>query len=108
MSKVIISDTSCLIALDRINQLDILNKLFSTVVTTPEVAAEFGRNLPIWIEIIPVTNQQKKRELELIIDKGEASAITLATEIPQATLIIDEKLGRRIATGNEATNNRNT
>ena len=42
MHKAIISDTSCLILLDKIGELEILNKLFGTIITTTEVASEFG------------------------------------------------------------------
>ena len=51
MHKTIISDTSCLILLDKIGELDILNKLFGTIITTSEVAEEFGQTLPAWIEL---------------------------------------------------------
>jgi predicted nucleic acid-binding protein len=43
MHKTIISDTSCLILLDKIGELDILNKLFGAITTTNEVAEEFGQ-----------------------------------------------------------------
>ena len=51
MHKAIISDTSCLILLDKIGELEILNKLFGKIITTSEVANEFGQPLPNWIEI---------------------------------------------------------
>ena len=51
MHKAIISDTSCLILLDKIGELKILNKLFGIIITTPEVAIEFGQPLPSWVEI---------------------------------------------------------
>ncbi len=34
MHKAIISDTSCLILLDKIGELEILNKLFGKIITT--------------------------------------------------------------------------
>ena len=33
----------------------------------------------------------------VLVDIGEASSIALALEIPQATLVIDERKGRKIA-----------
>ena len=54
MSVLIISDTSCLIALDRINRLDLLRGLFQRIVTTQEVKEEFGKELPEWIRVIEV------------------------------------------------------
>jgi len=50
MHKTIISDTSCLILLDKIGELEILNKLFGTITTTAEVAEEFGQQLPAWLK----------------------------------------------------------
>lgn len=96
-SKIIISDTSCLIALSRINKLEILQKLFTTIITTPEVKAEFGAPLPAWVTISEVKDLDRKLELETLLDKGEASSIALALEVPQSILIIDEKKGRKIA-----------
>lgn len=97
MSKVIISDASCLIALDRINKLEILAKIFGTIVTTPEVQSEFGNTLPGWISIIEAKDQVRKNDLNKLVDLGEASAISLAIESVGATLIIDEKKGRELA-----------
>ena len=51
MHKPIISDTSCLILLEKIGELELLQKLFGVIVTTQEVADEFGLSLPSWIEI---------------------------------------------------------
>jgi uncharacterized protein len=97
MSKVVISDTSCFIAFDRINQIELLHKIFDSVLTTPNVLIEFGKNLPPWVIIKDPTNQSKLIELERILDKGEASAIALALEINSSLIIIDEKKGRKIA-----------
>jgi predicted nucleic acid-binding protein len=97
MNKVIISDASCLIALDEIGQIEILKSVFSQIVTTQEVSAEFGKELPTWISIKTLQNSAKRNELELVLDAGEASAIALALENPkQSILIIDEKKGERL------------
>lgn len=96
-NSVIISDTSCLIALDRIGQLEILHKLFSTITTTFDVQKEFEKPLPNWISIKQVENKERIRELEQTLDTGEASAISLALETAHSILIIDEKRGRSVA-----------
>ena len=96
-SDVVISDASCLIALERIRAMPILLQLFGKVIVTDEVAAEYGHELPEWIEIRTVTNRQMQHELELMLDPGEASAITLALETPNSVLIIDEYKGRKAA-----------
>ncbi len=96
-NKVIISGTSCLIALEGIEPLHLLHQLFSSIHTTQKVAEEFGKPLPEWLIILPVRNKVKQEELERIIDLGEATAITLALETESCLLIIHEKKGRRLA-----------
>jgi predicted nucleic acid-binding protein len=44
-----------------------------------------------------VKDKIKQSEIEEKLDKGEASSIALALEIPNSTLIIDEVKGRNIA-----------
>ena len=97
MHKAIISDTSCLILLDKIGELEILNKLFGTVITTPEVANEFGQPLPSWVEIQQPSDKNYQSIIEASVDKGEASAIALAIELDDCLLIIDDLKGRRFA-----------
>jgi predicted nucleic acid-binding protein len=97
MDRIIISDTSCLIALSKINQLEILRNLYSQIIITKEVFTEFGASIPDWILIFEVKNVQQQAELEKRIDKGEASSIALALELENTTLIIDEIKGRKIA-----------
>ncbi|WP_157543989.1 hypothetical protein [Mucilaginibacter paludis] len=41
-STVVITDTSCLIILEKIALLPVLHQLFDVVLTTPEIAAEYG------------------------------------------------------------------
>lgn len=97
MPKVIISDTSCFIALHKIGELDILQKLYGKVFTTPEVANEFGKKLPLWILIRSAKNKSRQQILELQLDKGESSAIALAMEITDSTIILDDYKARKIA-----------
>lgn len=97
MNTVIISDTSCLIALDRINKLEILNQLFAVIITTPDVQSEFKKELPAWIHLQNVKDIDKFNELKNLVDLGEASAIALAIETDSSVLIIDEKKGRQVA-----------
>jgi len=51
MQATIISDTSCLILLEKIGELYLLQKLFGKIITTQIVADEFGSRLPEWISI---------------------------------------------------------
>ena len=97
MNKAVISDTSCLIALAKIDKLNLLRELYQEILITKEVNQEFGGSLPDWILIKEVSNKQKQIELEKQLDLGEASSIALALELENSTLIIDETKGRKIA-----------
>lgn len=97
MHKTIISDTSCLILLEKIGELDILHKLFGTIITTAEVAEEFGQQLPFWFELRQPANKNYQSIIEVSVDKGEASAIALAIELDNCLLIIDDLKGRKLA-----------
>lgn len=78
MPKVIISDTSCLIILTRIGELDLLRQLYKTVTITQEILFEYGEQLPLWFEVQKARDHYRQQLLEMQIDKGEASAIALA------------------------------
>jgi len=103
MRKVVISDTSCLIILEKIGELNLLHKLYENVITTPQIAEEFGTELPFWIEIKEVSDKQKIKILETNLDKGEASAIALALEYENSLLILDDQKARKLATQLELT-----
>lgn len=97
MHKVIISDTSCFIVLTNIGELDLLQKVYEHVVTTIEVVTEFGEILPDWVRIERVNDRYRQQLLEMQVDKGEASAIALALEIPGCTIILDDYHARKVA-----------
>lgn len=97
MHKTIISDTSCLIILDKIGELEILNKLFGIITTTAAVANEYGKQLPSWFEIREPSDRNYISIIEASVDKGEASAIALAVELDNCLLIIDDLKGRKLA-----------
>jgi len=94
---LIISDASPLIALADIGELDLLRQLYERVVITDIVRGEVKAELPDWIEISTAYNQKQLQILKLELDAGEASAIALALENPQARVIIDENKGRSVA-----------
>jgi predicted nucleic acid-binding protein len=98
MHKIIISDTSCFIILTNIGELSLLQKIYSKITTTVEIANEFGEPLPEWVEILSVKSKDTQRLLELQIDKGESSAIALALEISDSLLILDYIKARKVAT----------
>lgn len=96
MSKSpIITDSGCLIALERIEHLDILSALFTEVWIPPAVAREFNRSLS-WLKVVIPKDQGMITALKLSVDDGEAEAITLAYEL-QSILIVDDLQARKIA-----------
>jgi predicted nucleic acid-binding protein len=96
MPKVI-TDTSCLIVLSNVGQLNILRELYKTILITPEVAAEFAEGLPEWVHITQGADPLKIRMLLSELELGEASTIALTVETPEALIILDDKKARRIA-----------
>lgn len=97
MPKVIISDTSCLILLTNIGELDLLKKVYGRVITTMDIAIEYGEIIPDWIEVREVKDKHKQLLLEMQIDRGESSAIALALETSKSTIILDDYKARKIA-----------
>ncbi len=97
MPKAIISDTSCFIILTNIGELELLHKVYGQILTTPEIVAEFGEQLPEWVEIAEVKDKYRQTILELHIDRGESSAIALALETPNSVVILDDYKARKIA-----------
>ena len=95
--KIIIADSSCLIALSNIGELQILQQVYQQITITPEIENEFGEAILDWIIIVEVTDRKKIEILELELDKGESSAIALAIEKENSLLVIDEKKGRNVA-----------
>ncbi len=97
MPNIIISDTSCLIILNKIGQLELLSQLYEKITITPEISSEYGNLLPGWIEIQQVKDPKWQELLELLIDKGEASAIALALETKADLIILDDWKARKVA-----------
>ena len=97
MPKTVIADSSCLIILSKIGELNVLRWLYQTIYITPEIATEFGEDLPPWIFVETVQNQHHQRILLTKLDRGEATAIALALEKKEALIILDDLKGRKIA-----------
>lgn len=87
----------CLIVLTKIDAISLLKTVFETVMTTPEIAAEVGFELPRWIRVSSPIDDSPVRTMPSSIDKGEATAIALALEIEGATLILDDLTARNFA-----------
>lgn len=79
MQKIIICDTSCLILLQKINELEILHLHFGKILTTIEVSIEFGEVLPDWISTQQPSTVNYNLLFETKLGRGESSAIALAS-----------------------------
>jgi predicted nucleic acid-binding protein len=98
MPKVIISDTSTLVLFHKIEAFNLLKDVYQELLTTPEIADEFGEKLPDWIKIQSVSDKKYQDFLETQVDHGEASAIALATEFDDVLLLLDDLKARKLAT----------
>ena len=94
----IISNTSCLIILDNIDRLDILQKLYQHIYLTEEVAQEYGKPLENWMTVILVNDKNYLRILNTSVDLGEASTIALSIQMTDDNvMILDDLKARKLA-----------
>lgn len=108
---MIVSDASPLIYLSKINQLELLKKLFGNVFIPGEVYQEvvirgkidshsdaiiIERAVGKWINIVKINDTQKLANFEEL-DKGEMETIILALNKKANLVLIDEACGREIA-----------
>lgn len=103
-----VPDSSVLISLSQIGQLNLLKEMFSSIVIPEEVYNEVvnrGGNrkgaLEVkkagWIKVLRVDNVQMVKALAENLDLGEAEAIALALEIGADFVLLDEKDARKRA-----------
>lgn len=95
MKEPIVADSTCLIALERIDALEILPALFEPILIPPEVDCEFGVACP-WLRVETPVNQALLNSLKLLIDDGEAAAIALASQ-QGSRIILDDRQARTVA-----------
>ena len=97
MPEPIIIDTSSLIALERINLLQILCKIYKEVVIPESVIKEFGNLSLSCLSIRKVeSNLLKLLITDLNLGKGEADVIALASQTG-LRIIIDDLKARKVA-----------
>ncbi|MBD2484318.1 DUF3368 domain-containing protein [Planktothrix sp. FACHB-1365] len=104
-----VSNSSVLIALSSIGQLELLNQRFSDGVFIPQAVwkevVETGSGRPganqvanaSWLTICPVNNLNLVSLLRLELDEGESEAIALSLEQPNSAILLDEKNARGVA-----------
>lgn len=105
---IIVSDTTPLSELAKVEQLHLLHELFGLVIIPQEVYAELttgnhpaAQLVPIldWLEIRSLADNQQSKvfQLDFNLDLGESAAIALAEELNADQLLIDERAARRVA-----------
>ncbi len=100
---IAVSNTSPLILLEKTGHLGVLGKLFEQVVIPPEVDKEWLRPgkylVPDWLSVRNLSDSAVSyaESLCLKMDKGEAEAIALFSEIKADYLLLDDLKGRKYA-----------
>jgi predicted nucleic acid-binding protein len=98
---LVVSNSSPLIALVRIQRLDLVPAILESVLIPPAVAREIHPSIPIipgWLQI-----QEAPTTLPSVLGSsgrlgnGEQEAIALAVELGARAILIDERAGRRVA-----------
>lgn len=108
MPEIVISNTTPLITLMGLGDLDILRKLYGRIVVPNAVFEEIesGKSKvayqPLrafdWIEIRSVLQTKEVTRLLDTLDRGEAEVIVLAKELNAHRVLLDEKAARQVAT----------
>jgi uncharacterized protein len=91
-----VTDSTCLIGLERIQRLNILPQVFSPVIIPPAVQAEVGISAS-WITVQAPQSIMTVAALKTQLDDGEAEAIALALELDDVFIILDDLSARRVA-----------
>ena len=105
---IVVSNTSPIINLACIGQLDILRQLYGSIAIPESVYHEIAvtgsgaagsREVQAlgWIETKKTTNRLQVAALQIELDKGEAESIVLALELNAELLLLDERRGRTVA-----------
>lgn len=106
---IAVSNSSVLIALSSIGQLELIHQRFPDGVIIPQAvwkevvetgAGRVGAEQVAkasWLTISSVSNMNLLSLLRLELDEGESEAIALFIEQPNQAILLDEKNARRVA-----------
>jgi predicted nucleic acid-binding protein len=97
---VVVSNSSPLIALARIQRLDLLPTIFQSILIPPAVAREIAPSisiLPIWLRIQAPTSTPSASLQRRRLGDGEWEALALAIELNADWIILDDLAARRSA-----------
>lgn len=112
MSKIVVADSTCLIALCKMGKIKLLELLFKKIYIPKAVYEEVvikGNGRPgseeiktsNWIIMQPVKDSFAVKALRLQLGAGESEAIVLAKEISADFIILDDWRARQAALGLE-------
>ena len=80
-----VTNSTCLIGLERIERLDILPQVFFSITIPTAVSTEVGFEAD-WLTVRSVQNLALVATLKTQVDEGEAQAIALAMELGDAII----------------------
>lgn len=103
-ARLVVVNTTPIIALSLIGELDLLRRLYGQVLAPPSVEAEVragGRGRSgrselqeaSWLRIVSLQDP-RRADLLADLDRGEAEVIALAQELNADLVVIDERLAR--------------
>jgi uncharacterized protein len=95
MKEPAIVDSTCFIAFDLIDHLNLLPSLFDPVIIPPAVAREFGGQPP-WVHVLEPQEPTLTAALRLMLDEGESEVIALACQLPHRP-VLDDLRAREVA-----------
>ena len=99
----VVSNSSPLIALARIQRLDLLPAIFESVLIPPAVAREIAPSIPVlptWLRIQAPSVLPPASLLRRRLGDGELEALALAIELKADWIILDDLPARRAAQAN--------
>lgn len=106
---IVVSNTTPILSLYKIGQLELLESLFSQVTVPKAIYNEIAilgkegydvLDSVSYIRVVEVQNKIAASMLRSQLDYGEAEVIVLAAELGADFLILDEKKARKIAQAN--------
>lgn len=97
--NVVVSNSSPLIALEQLERLNLLERIFGTVLVLPAVAKEVAPTvtLPDWVKEQTLSQAIGSQILSASLGAGESEALSLALEMKASLVILDERPARRLA-----------
>lgn len=103
---IVVSDSSPLIALATVGELNLLHELFGEVLVPGRVWDEISHadrpgtesiRTAAWLRTIAVADDSHLLALQTEVDEGEAEAMALAVEVQADFLLLDERRARNLA-----------